>query len=88
MIRKAGGNGILLEYEDMFPFDGRLKHAAANNAFTKNDIYQIKSLARANQLEIIPLVQTFGHLEFILKLEVYRHLRESDSYPQVCVWFS
>ncbi|KPM07047.1 hexosaminidase D-like protein, partial [Sarcoptes scabiei] len=82
LIRKAGGNGILLEYEDMFPFDGRLKHAAANNAFTKNDIYQIKSLARANQLEIIPLVQTFGHLEFILKLEVYRHLRESDSYPQ------
>lgn len=85
-LRRAGANGILLEYEDTFPYDGKfLHHAVADNAYSSSEIEDIKRSAKENSLEIIPLVQTLGHLEFFLKLENYRHLREMDEFPQaVC----
>ncbi len=39
--------------------------------------------AREQGLGVIPLIQTFGHLEFVLKLEEWSHLREEAPYPQV-----
>jgi len=82
MLSKLGATGILLEYEDMFPFSGDIKHIAANNAYSPSMIEKINSAAEKNNLEIIPLIQTFGHLEFVLKLSEYQHLREVPEQPQ------
>lgn len=35
LLKKAGANGILLEYEDMFPYWGPLAETTAGNAFSK-----------------------------------------------------
>ena len=81
LLKQAGANGILLEYEEMFPFWGPLQPIASPAAYSKDDLNAIIELAHLHSFEIIPLIQTFGHLEFALKLEEFRHLREVDTFP-------
>lgn len=73
---------MLVEFEDSFPFTGVLQDATVDNAYTKQDIAQLIELAEKHNFELIPLIQTFGHMEYFLKLPTYRHLREADEYPQ------
>ncbi|XP_063171251.1 hexosaminidase D-like [Candoia aspera] len=81
LFSKMGANGVLMEYEDMFPFQGELEGLRSPYAYSEEDIVKIQELAGLNKLEIIPLVQTFGHVEFILKHDKYRHLREVERFP-------
>ena len=82
MIKDAGATAVMLEYEDMFPFWGSLRNISAKNAFSGHDIQTIQAWAVQNDLIVIPLIQTFGHLEFVLKLDEFKHLREVPIYPQ------
>ncbi|CAF1611125.1 unnamed protein product [Adineta ricciae] len=83
LIRKWGATGICMEYEDMFPFDGIVSSAKHKQAYTKEDIEKINNLAEKNHLDVMPLLQTYGHLEFLLKLQEFSDLREDSRYPQV-----
>jgi hexosaminidase len=38
---------------------------------------------KENNLNIIPLIQTYGHMEFVLKLKQFAHLREDPNHFQV-----
>ena len=82
-LKKLGATGLLIEYEDMFPFADHLAVIQHGLAYTKNDIQQILHLAEANKLEVVPLLQVYGHLEYVLKLKEFMHLREDRRYPQV-----
>lgn len=82
LLRKLGATGILIEYEDMFPYNGTLlRNVPAYNAYSLRDIETINSLAKYNKLKVIPLIQTFGHLEFLLKLQEFKDYREVWNYP-------
>lgn len=83
LLVKLGVTGILIEYEDMFPYDEKLLNVSAFNAYSINDIKTINKLAEDHKLKVIPLIQTFGHLEFVLKLAAYQDYREVFEYPQV-----
>lgn len=83
LLKKLGATGILIEYEDMFPFEGSIQNISAGNCYTRKDIANIQKIAKENELIVIPLIQTFGHLEFVLKLEAYKDYREVPRYPQV-----
>ncbi|XP_069503445.1 hexosaminidase D-like isoform X2 [Ambystoma mexicanum] len=81
LFAKLGANGLLIEYEDMFPFQGELEILRSPYAYSEEDIEKILHLAQINGLEVVPLVQCFGHMEFVLKHDKYKHLREVEKYP-------
>ena len=76
VIRAAGYNALLVEWEDMFPWT---VHAGLRNetAYTPDEVETFCNRAAELGLEIIPLVQCLGHMETPLSLPQYRHLRET-----------
>lgn len=66
----------------MFPWGNNLKNLAAKNAFSRMEAKEIIVVAQKLNLEVIPLIQTFGHLEFALKNKEFVHLREIPESPQ------
>ena len=69
----------IIEWEDSFPYDGEIETIAAEDCYSKEDVKQILALAKKNDLFVIPLIQTFGHMEFVLKGSKFKHLREVNS---------
>jgi len=82
-LKQLGANGLLIEYEDMFPFTDRLSIIRHGLAYSNADIQKILQLAEINDLKVMPLLQVYGHLEYVLKLKEFMHLREDKRYPQV-----
>ncbi|XP_043940950.1 hexosaminidase D [Protopterus annectens] len=81
LFAQLGASGILIEYEDMFPYGGKLEVLKSKYAYSPSEIKSILHLAKSNGLEVIPLVQTFGHMEFVLKHGEFSHLREVENFP-------
>lgn len=68
-------NTLLMEYENRFPYN-KYSDIRSNHAFTEEELKTMLSYAKERFVEIIPLQQTLGHLEYILKKDKYNHLRE------------
>lgn len=81
LFHALGANGLLIEYEDMFPYEGRLMPLRAKHAYSPSEVAEILHLAKLSELEVVPLVQTFGHMEFVLKHAAFAHLREVALFP-------
>lgn len=78
-------NGLLIEYEDKFPFEAyaHLKHP--EYALSGDQLELLKQTAHEHFIEIIPLQQTFGHLEYVLRHDEYKGLRETEaSTGEIC----
>ncbi|UMM43830.1 hypothetical protein L5515_019171 [Caenorhabditis briggsae] len=83
MMSGLGATGVLMEWEDMFPYQGDLNRIVNKNAYTEEEVISILEHAQQLELEVIPLVQTLAHMEWILKNEEFSHLREDERYPMV-----
>lgn len=81
LLRQWGATGILIEYEDMFPYRNRLSLLSKPHAYTSDDIRSLQEVTKAEGMDFIPLLQSFGHVEFILKHSEYKHLREATVNP-------
>lgn len=55
-----GATGVLLEWEDMFPFTGSLMSVAAKNHYSADDVRRLLKECKTLGMDVIPLVQTFG----------------------------
>ena len=79
-----GHNTLVMEWEGSFPFQ---KHAIISNqyAYTRKEIESFMRDCGRWGLDVIPLQQCFGHLEYILQHKRYAHLRESQTeLSQLC----
>ncbi len=78
-------NTLMIEYEDKFPFEQHASLKHPNDAFADEQLRLVLDTARQNFIEVVPLQQTFGHLEYVLKQEEYMHLRETpDDLGELC----
>ena len=77
--------GLVFEFEDMFPFDGHLASIASNKAYSKEEIKELVRLCKSLSIKIVVLVQTIGHLEFVLKRTRFAEWREEpDNVISIC----
>ncbi|XP_077291464.1 hexosaminidase D-like [Arctopsyche grandis] len=89
ILRDWGATGILLEWEDTFPYMKDLKPLgglsessfATGAPYTFVEARQILDIAAECGLSVIPLVQTLGHMEFVLKYPEWSGLRELENFP-------
>ena len=81
LIRQWGATGILVEYEDMFPFKNCLSFLSKPYAYSSDDLKTLQEVTRDAGMDFIPLLQSFGHVEFILKHPQFSNLREASINP-------
>eukprot|EP00092_Neocalanus_flemingeri_P009855 GFUD01010622.1.p1 GENE.GFUD01010622.1~~GFUD01010622.1.p1 ORF type:complete len:482 (+),score=150.92 GFUD01010622.1:370-1815(+) len=81
MFKEWGTTGLVVEWEDMFPWSGSLSMLARPGHYTLGMVGELLRAAEQHKLEVVPLVQTFGHMEFVLKHEQFKHLREMEMFP-------
>ena len=74
-LRGWGFNTLIYEVEDKFRFS---RHPAIQSpqAPTNAETADFAASCRAKGVEVMPLVQTLGHSEFVLGKPDYAHLRE------------
>ena len=77
---KSGYNAILWEIENkvMLP---SIAPSISPDAFSQEEFKEILAKADELGLESIPLMQTFGHGEYIMNCPEYRHFRERSDKP-------
>lgn len=83
-IHNLGINTLIMEYEATYPYT---KHPLIPNryAYTKEEITSFIYYCNNLGVDVIPLQQSFGHVEYILRHYKYAALREDDKdLSQVC----
>jgi hexosaminidase len=74
----AGGvNTLVMEWEATYPFQNQ-PLIANRYAYTREDIKSFVAYCKSINIDVIPLQQSFGHVEYILRNNKYAALREDQ----------
>jgi hexosaminidase len=83
-LSKYKVNGIVFEFEDRFKYQSH-PFVAAPIALTPEQVKELTLFAHDYHIDIVPLVQGFGHAGYLLKHEQLKHLREDpEIYQSFC----
>lgn len=83
-LAKFGINTLIMEWEGTFPYES---HPMIPNryAYTKEEISSFVDYCQSLGIDVIPLQQSFGHVEYILRHYQYAEMREDQKdVSQVC----
>ncbi|MCH7412093.1 family 20 glycosylhydrolase [Belliella sp. R4-6] len=79
-----GLNTLIVEWEGTYPFS---KHATISNeySYSRQEIEDFISFCEKLGIKVIPLQQSLGHVEYILRNPRYSHLKEDrKDISQIC----
>ena len=76
-----GINTVLVEYEDVFPFAGLDIAYDRSVVWSRRTLARFQDAAAANGIEVIPLQQCLGHLEYLFRWRKHRAGAENPKYP-------
>ncbi len=76
-----GVNAVLVEYEDLFPFTGVDTVEDRQTLWSPAVLRRFLAAAKRLGIEVIPLQQCLGHLEYLFRWERYRPFAENQAYP-------
>lgn len=76
-------NALLLELEDKYDFRSAPGVGVAG-AYTFEQLRDLSRFARSLHIRIVPKLQSIAHVDYILKHDAYRHLRENGHIFQFC----
>ncbi len=77
-------NTLLMEYEDALQLDC-LPGISKPSAWSKSDVEAIAAVARENYVNLLPLVQGLGHVQYVLRHNEFASYRETpDGIQQYC----
>lgn len=83
-LAKYKVNGIVFEFEDRFKYESH-SFVAAPISLTPEQVKELTLFAHNYHIDIVPLVQGFGHAAYLLKHEELKHLREDPNiYQSFC----
>ncbi|MCX7011145.1 MAG: family 20 glycosylhydrolase [Candidatus Sumerlaeota bacterium] len=74
-------NTLLMEYENAVKLDST-PGVEKPSAWSKADVEELAALARRRCITLMPLVQSLGHVEYILQHDAYARFRESQTNVQ------
>eukprot|EP00742_Colponemidia_sp_Colp-10_P017128 GILJ01019676.1.p1 GENE.GILJ01019676.1~~GILJ01019676.1.p1 ORF type:complete len:538 (-),score=67.22 GILJ01019676.1:87-1568(-) len=84
-LSKWGATAVLFEGEDALPWSEPFQQLQGPQAYSADQLNRFLCEARSCNLQVIPLIQTFGHLEFLLKHSSFASLRElSGNFMDLC----
>lgn len=80
-LASQGVDAVLAEYEDIFPFSGLDITYVRSDRWTQGVLGNFLAAARDAGIEIIPLQQCLGHLEYLFRWDQFRQFAEDRNYP-------
>ncbi len=75
IIKEARFNLVFAEWEDAYPWT-KDPSWRSKECYSEDDIKKFLERAKALSIEVVPLIQTFGHMENFLSNNRFAHLRE------------
>lgn len=77
-----GFDGVVLEYEDRIPW--KTWPGTFRPGLALADWQRVIAAARGRGMEVVPLIQTHGHLEWLLKHPRWAAWRENGCWNEIC----
>ena len=83
-LSEFGINTIVMEWEATFPYQNNAT-IANKFSYSRHDVKEFIDYCGTLGIDVVPLQQCFGHVDYILQHDRYSHLREDTKDPsQVC----